>query len=260
MKIIRLFLMLILWMWDRILTKFGFSRPNIVVLMYHSISETEWPFSIGKNRFEQQLKYLNENGYQFISVHDVVEVISGRQELLKKSVLITFDDGYQDFFDSALPILEHYGAPSIVFVHSDRSSTELGNTFSLMDWDTITRITNQGVTVGNHSDSHPNLKRLSSQQLVAEFDTSESFFFEKLGTKPKFFAYPGGKLNAGVVDELTRREYLLAFTVDEGLVYPNQDKMRIPRIGITRNMSFLEFKIKLTRVADWYAKVRNLWR
>lgn len=236
----------------------GRKRRGIAVLMYHSVSDADWTFAISPTRFEQHLCYLRDKGYVFLSAIEAAAIIAGRRELPEKSVLITFDDGYQDFADTALPILERYQAPSAVFVHTDRSSQELGNDFPLMDWETISGAARRGVVIGNHSHSHPSLKRLSPQELATELTTAEALLADRLGSKPAVFAYPGGKLNVAVADELYRRGYALAFTVDEGLAYPGQDRMRIPRIGITRDLSFWEFKIKLTRVADWYAAFRKL--
>lgn len=257
-RIFKMTILAILWLWHRFLALLGRTKRGIVVLMYHSVSDADWPFAISSERFERQLRYLRDNGYVFLSAMEAAAIIAGRRDLPEKSVLITFDDGYQDFADAALPILERYQAPSAVFVHTGRSSGELGNEFPLMDWETIADVSRRGVAIGNHSHSHPNLKRLAPDDLAQELTAAETLLSDRLGAKPTIFAYPGGKLSNAVADELRRRGYALAFTVDEGLAYPGQDRMRIPRIGITNDLSFWEFTVKLTRVADWYAAFRGL--
>lgn len=90
--------------------------PNIDILMYHSISNGDGPTSISARNFEFQMKFLAEANVPVISMDRMLEISNGVAALTTNSVVITFDDGFEDFGNAAWPILQEYGFASIVYI------------------------------------------------------------------------------------------------------------------------------------------------
>ena len=211
-----------------------------VVLMYHSVMEKRGSLVVPMKDFEKQLQCL-KNNYQ-------------------KKFLITFDDGYRDFKENAWPLLKKYQIPAVLFVHTSRSSHNLGNNWALLDWQEILELKKQGLEIGNHSHQHLDMKKLSLEELKKEMILSEEIFRQELGQVPKIFAYPGGKYNSQIMEFLNQRGYQKAFTIDEGMFRPKDDPFKVKRIGVGENTSMFEFKIRLTPAFEWYQNLRKLFR
>ena len=126
--------------------------------------------------------------------------------------------------------------------------------------DKIRKLGENGVEIGNHSHSHPDMKKLSSEGLEVELKISEEIFNKELGYATKIFAYPGGKYNNKAIEALKNNGYELAFTIDEGTVVKGEDPLKLKRIGIGGNISMFEFRITLTRAFNWYQFFRKLFK
>ena len=233
---------------------FGHTK-EIVVLMYHSIDNINWEFAISPSTLEKQIKYLFDNKYKFLSSSDIYEIISGVTEAPRKGVLITFDDGYEDFIINAVPILNKYGARAIIFPHTDRLSNNLGNNIRLLSTVQISQLSKAGIEIGNHSHSHFDSKSLSNEEIEKELQKSEDIIEDIAGNRPLIFAYPGGKFDQRIINILKDRGYKIAFTIDRGLISKGDDSMRVKRFGISKKTSFLEFKARITIVSEWYEKI-----
>lgn len=238
--------------------KLLFFREEIVILMYHSISDEDGIGPVRPEVFFAQMKYLKNNGYKFMTVKELRLVMNGESLAEPRSILLTFDDGYKNFITNALPILERNNLPAVVFIHTSRSSDNFSNDFPLMDWNEIRVLNQKGIEIGSHSHSHSDMKKLSRAELQSEIKTSEDIFQKELGHIPKVFAYPGGKHNSQVAEFLRQSGYEAAFTIDEGVVFKKDDQMRLKRIGVSGQTTMLEFKIMLTSAFNWYQKLRRL--
>lgn len=229
-------------------------EKGVVVLMYHSISKNKGPTTVDPENFEKQLKYLKNNHYQFITLEELLG-----QRVGSKRVLITFDDGYKDLLTVVLPILKKINIPATAFIHTSRFSANLGNNFPLLNWEEIRELSQNGMAIGNHSHTHLDLKKFSPGELASEIKNSEEIFKKELGSITKVFAYPGGKYNALVVQFLRQHNYEMAFTIDEGVVLKNDDRFKLKRIGVGGEVSMLEFRLKLTRIFNWYQSLRKIF-
>lgn len=233
------------------------SRP--VVLMYHSVGSSGWEFSVTPEMFDRQLAYLRKNGFKFLTAEELHETIAGMNALPGRSVLLTFDDGYRDFMTEALPILNKYKAPAVLFVHTNRSSERLRNELPLLNWMEL-KVLAEDFEIGSHSHSHPDLKALSPDELDGEFDKSEQVFVQELGYKPDILSYPGGRFNMNIAEGLRRRGYKLAFTINPGSVRKNSERLALPRFGLSLDTSFAEFKARVAGAGDWYEYLADLFR
>jgi glycosyltransferase involved in cell wall biosynthesis/peptidoglycan/xylan/chitin deacetylase (PgdA/CDA1 family) len=148
------------------------------VLAYHRVAEDGPPplrqWRVHPDLFRQQLRLLRAHGYHGITSHDLLKAIESQTPLSGRPVLITFDDGYQDFADTAWPILEAEGFTAEVFLvtglvgKSASWDAAAGEAAALMDWPTIRTLHDKGVKFGSHLASHTPATNLSSQDLLDE--------------------------------------------------------------------------------------------
>ncbi len=234
-------------------------RPRYVAaLMYHSIGSGDWELAISSDVFERQIRYLQRRGYVFLTLEQARDFVRGTFTGFRRGVLVTFDDGYKDFLTVALPILQKYRIPAVVFVHTDRSERELGTNTPLMAWPDILQAARADIAIESHSHAHPNLKTLAPGELEHDLRMAHTVFLENLGRSPRAFAYPGGKFNDEVICALKADGYDLAFTIDAGLIRAGDDAFRLKRIGVTRRTSQTEFAARTSWAGQWYATLVHL--
>src|SRR3989338_1085172 len=154
-----LFLLYLFYFVFRIFTR----RKEIVVLMYHSVASSDWFFSVSPGEFERQIRYLKKHCNP-VRLNDMADFVRGERGLPSYSVAVTFDDGYEDFYKNALPILKNYGMPATLFVMAgeEPDRKELGSNFQLLGWNRLKEIQASGlIDIGSHAMTHKKLTRLT---------------------------------------------------------------------------------------------------
>src|ERR1700759_580383 len=172
---------------------------RIPILMYHSIAEpgadSRHPYFgtvTSPAVFEQQMRYLHESGFQTLSPADVFANGETSIRIARKPVIITFDDGFRDFYTNAQPILAKYGFTAIVYLPTAYIQKTIA-TFKGLDcltWDEVRELSRAGVLFGSHTVTHPVLKEVSHDQLEAELRDSKATIENELGFAIDSFAYP----------------------------------------------------------------------
>jgi peptidoglycan/xylan/chitin deacetylase (PgdA/CDA1 family) len=228
-----------------------------IVLMYHNIGI---PPKEGKLRslyvtphmFRFQMWYLKTAGFKVVSLEDILAYISGEYIADKKLVALTFDDGYQDFYDNAYPVLKMYGFPATVFLVSDLIGKEnlwdyqeLNIRKKLLDWDKIIEMSGHGVTFGSHTRTHPFLRKLSTEEIEEESFGSKAAIEKRMNLPVEFFCYPYGHYDERAVAAAKKAGYLGATTMNRGLIHRGDDPFEIRRSFIRFHTHPLLFMIKL---------------
>ena len=172
---------------------------RIPILMYHSISESECqnlhPYFVTETSvqvFETHMKFLSDNGYQTITTEDVVALLNSPQKLTGKNVVITFDDGYRDFYRNAFPILNKYGYRATVYLPTAYINQRV-HTFKgkeCMTWAEVRELREVGILFGSHTVSHPQLRFVSLPDLEYEVKVSKDTIEDEIGEPIRSFAYP----------------------------------------------------------------------
>lgn len=184
-----------------------------VILMYHSISPgDDDPFGVAvrPSRFEQQLRWLRRRGRTGTSVS---QLLAARQRFdARRLVGLSFDDGYADFTEYALPLLHRYGFSATIFVPAG----QLGKT---SDWDpegprkrVLTRpqlrmIAHAGIEIGSHGFRHRSLPGISDAELAEEVETSRAMLRDITGQPVTGFSYPYGHLDERAVSAVQAAGY-----------------------------------------------------
>ena len=187
---------------------------HAVILQYHHIAtDTPASTSLSPQVFAQHLSILDKEGYGVWSLPNLVAALQKGQPIPDRTVVITFDDAYDDIVLQAAPLLREFGFPFTVFVSTDfvdRSQP------GYMTWDQLRSLKKQGANLANHTRSHLHLLRrphdLSEKQwlltLREEIDGAEQRIKEETGDHWRYFAYPYGEADELVIKAVTSWGYL----------------------------------------------------
>jgi peptidoglycan/xylan/chitin deacetylase (PgdA/CDA1 family)/GT2 family glycosyltransferase len=228
---------------------------RLPILMYHSVAVSGAPaldrYRIHPDRLEEQLQYLRQNAYYGITLEQWAHQLTTRRALSGRAVMLTFDDGYEDFYTNAWPLLEAYNFPATVFVVSElvgKSSVwdrNLGDPMPLLDWPTIRRLQASGIEFGSHTGSHRALTTMAPRDALANEREARQTFEREIGRSITSLAYPFGD-----VDEVTRQAmraagYRIGLETSSGYATVWDDPMAIPRIEVTGSDDLASFIGKL---------------
>ncbi len=241
-------------------------QVSIPILMYHSISD---PGDCGRHPyfatstspavFAQHMRLLAEHRYTTVDLADAVNVIADPQATINRQVVITFDDGYRDFFTTAFPILREYGFKATVFIVSgftgDVPVTRNGMFY--MTWDDVREVQTAGIQIGSHTITHPELHTLPTSQVEHEIRESARTIEGKLGSPVRSFSYPYSfpeqscRMLALLRDSLQKSGYENGVSTIIGTAVPGSDPFALPRLPVNSYDDSRLFLAKLAGAYDW---------
>lgn len=212
----------------------GFCQ-RVPILMYHHIEPMDVAaaaghaqFTVSPAVFEAQMQYLAASGYTTLFVDEVVDFLSGQRQLPQKSIVLTFDDGYLDFYQWGYPIIGKYNLKANLLI-----STGLLENPGYLTWGQLKQMVGSGrVSVVNHTWSHYNLASADSAKMEFEVDTAQKQFEEYLGTTPRVFGYPYGGVNQSAIDFLTSRGFAGALSTIDGTLQCDSFLMSLHRTRV----------------------------
>jgi peptidoglycan/xylan/chitin deacetylase (PgdA/CDA1 family) len=222
----------------------------VPVLVYHHIApRSRGRLVLAASTFEQQMRYLKAQGYRTIGLDDLIEFTRLGRQLPRRSVVLTFDDGYQSFLRYAYPVLKELGFTATLFVYTDY----VGLGRNALGWDDLRRLAAEGFVIGAHSKTHSELRRRPDEspdafarRVHAELATPLQLFQARVGRTPRALAYPYGTHDDELVQKVKENGYLAAFSVrregNPSFVHP----LRIRRSQIFADMTLEEFARNLT--------------
>ena len=227
-----------------------------LILAYHSISlHRKDSLAVKTVDFERQIAWLHKNKFKSITLADFA---SKNYKKGDRIVIVTFDDGYEDNFTQAFPILKKYGFVATVFLVSDyvntdhifywdipRISDERARPFfKIMNWEQVNEMADYGIEFGSHTCTHPELTKIASDKCWMEINQSRIDLKNKLGRDIISFCYPRGNLNNNIIGMVDRAGYSCAVVSPPRWGIPlNQHTLR--RIGLYYQNSFNTFRLKI---------------
>ncbi len=226
---------------------------GIPVLMYHKVSPNRGrkaeKLRVSPERFDWQMKYLFSHGYRTISASQLLDFCQGKGSLPERTIIISFDDGYEDNFTQAFPILEKYDFKAIIFLVSrwvgSTSQWDKRESVPLLNWDEIREMSQAGFEFGSHSCTHQLLPSLRPEEMRQEIEQSKTVLEERLGKEAQFFSYPWGKFDEKVKDAVKSCGYRASFSTLPGKNGRGEETFALRRILIRGYDNRLHFLLNL---------------
>lgn len=245
------------------------------ILLYHQIADlppdrNPQHLAVTPQVFAQQMAYLQRAGYRTLSLADLVLHLRTQRRPRGKTVCITFDDGFQDLYHTAWPILRRYGFTPTVFLVAEQAGScsdwegqRNALAAPLLSWPEVHELADAGWTFGSHTLTHRYLPRLDEAEIVHEVTESRLQIADRLGKPVDLFAYPYGASDERVRRIVAASGYLAAC----GVVQGGWSGYNLWRAEIRGNDTLLSFKLKLhgwetarAYLRQWLRARPLLWR
>lgn len=210
----------------------------IAILAYHSIDDSGSVLSTSPQAFREQMDILDELGVRVLGL-DEVRTAPRMNETAGPAVVITFDDGFRNFYEWGLPILQRHRYPATVFLvtgYCGRANAwptqpQHIERRSLLSWSEAREVCAAGISLGSHSRTHPDLTALSIGDAEQELAASRKTIEDLTGCSVETFAYPYGHFNEAV-RQLAGRYYSLACSTELGFVDSRSDLLALERLDM----------------------------
>jgi peptidoglycan/xylan/chitin deacetylase (PgdA/CDA1 family) len=188
----------------------------VPVLCYHDIGpQARGRLVLAVKSFEEQMRYLKAQGYRVVSLREFLEFLSLKRQLPKKTVVLTFDDGWKSFRQYAHPILKELGFGATLFIYTDFVGARIGLT-----WDELKALAAEGLDVQAHSKTHGDMRRRPGEpdeeygkRMQAELVQPLAIFQRQMGHTPRILAYPYGSHDDDVTKRVREAGYVAGFDV-----------------------------------------------
>lgn len=222
------------------------TTKRVPILMYHSISQHATGkftrFMVSPSLFADQVAYMQRNDYTSLTITQFVNACARRETLPDRLVILTFDDGFADFYDEALPVLKRHRFVATVYVSSGFVNgtsrwlkREGESARAMLSWDQLKEAVAYGIECGAHSHSHPQLDTLSSEAAKMEIKQSKLLLEQHLGQQVWSFAYPFGYYTASIKQQVKEAGYTSACAVRYARSDVTSDPFALARLIVTGN-------------------------
>lgn len=240
---------------------------SVPILTYHSIDDGGSIISTDPKVFSRQMQHLKNEGYQVVTLSEMARRQRSEQALPERMVVLTFDDGFRNFYTEAFPILQAYDFRATVFLVTDlcgQYNDWPGNPADLprsqlLSWPEIRELDSAGIEFGSHTRTHPDLTRLSPKQIACEMVDSKAELRDRLGHDVATFAYPYGRLNSEA-RRIALENYQAACSTNLGKVGAGDDPASLSRIDTYYLSNRRLFEMLPTSAFDSYLRIRQAMR
>ena len=222
----------------------------VPILVYHNLDrQPKGRLVQSAASFEQQMRYIKAQGFRTVTLAEFLEFTRLNRQLPRRSVVLTFDDGYRSFKQFAHPVLKELGFTATLFVYTDY----VGAGGNALTWQELKELRAEGFDVQAHSKTHGDLRRAPGEtqtefdrRMQAELAVPRDLFKRQLGQAPDMLAYPYGRWDPDVLRQVKATGYIAAFTVRRQANTAFVPPLSIHRSQIYADMSLEEFAKNLT--------------
>lgn len=240
--------------------------------MYHSIAEDQltdghpyYGITAHPQIFAEQMRFLHEGGYQVVSLLEAV----GRLEAglaSPKTVVLTFDDGYEDFYRNAYPVMSRYGFGATVFLSTDYvgDDSRIFNKKRCLSWGQVRELHGAGVAFGSHTVTHPQLRSVGPDELKYELRHSKETLEDRLGCNIESFCYPYAfpeqdvRFKRGLRSQLQESGYRYGVCTSLGVARKGDDRFFLKRLPVNSRDDSRFLQAKLEGGYDWLHAVQSM--
>ncbi len=228
---------------------------HIPILGYHRIGQhrPDHVPTVTAEAFEKQLGLLAKWRTSVISFNEVVSRMEKPQPMPRKACVITFDDGYEETYSIAWPLLKRFGFSAIVFVTPNEVSTK-----GFATWQQLREMSRGGFEIGSHTMHHSYMPTTPDEKLKEEVADSKAVIEQQLGKRIDFLSYPIGGYTPQAQAMAKQAGYRAACTTNRGVSYAMTDRFAIRRVKITESdANPLIFRAKLSGYYDMFRKIKR---
>ncbi len=207
---------------------------RLPVIFYHHVQDMDAAkekgqqnLTVSTSTFTGQMQYLKDKGYVTLGTNSITDFFDRGVAVPKRSIILSFDDGYEDFYLNALPILRQFGFRALVAL-----STGLVGNPGYLSWDQVSQIAGAGIEIVSHGWSHANLGGADVSLVQREIVTADGQLGERGYNANKVFVYPYGGYNSYTTNFLQSKGYTLSFTTVGGSILCKKQRLILPRIRI----------------------------
>jgi len=228
-------------------------QVRVPILMYHHIAVPppdadiyRRDLSVTPENFAAQLQYLAEQGYQTITLYDLVYHLALDWPLPSKPIILTFDDGYRDNYTYAFPLLQEYDFVGTFFILTepiDQKNEEY------LTWNQVREMNAAGMDIEVHGRTHRDLRDRDTDFLIWEIVGPQEIIEARIHHQPRFFCYPSGEYDDSVIAILKSAYFWGAVTIEQGTLHTTEGLFEIQRIRTKGADTLEDFVAKLEW--DW---------
>jgi peptidoglycan/xylan/chitin deacetylase (PgdA/CDA1 family) len=218
--------------------------------MYHHVGDlpngadkVQADLTVPTANFASQVKWLSDNDYKSITLNDIYLFSLGKFTIPKKPVVFTFDDGYQDVFTNAIPILKQYGYTGSFGIITKNPGTVAGdNTYA--SWQIIARAYLNGQEIVSHTQNHfdGSNPKFTANYIYQNLSGSVLDIKKNLGFTTNILIYPYGHYTDTYITQAKKAGFIMGITVHEGNIINLDNLFELPRVRVHGAETLDEFK------------------
>ena len=223
------------------------NNESVPVLMYHSIGTAKLnPYVVSTDRFNLDMQYLKDNGFTTLSTDELYDCMAKNKPVPKKSVLITFDDGYEDNYTNAFPILQKYNLKATIFVITGSIDKDKQYLSSAQ----LKEMQKNGIDIQSHTNLHDKLGTCSYDAQLKTLKTSKEYIEKTLNKTVRYISYPFGSYNIDTLKAAHAAGYEMAFTTKGRWANISNGMLTLDRVFISGFHHSNSFKTRINH--SWY--------
>lgn len=212
-------------------------RIRVPILMYHYVGPlpaeadaVRRDLTVEPPMFAAHLQYLEDAGYQTISLYDLYDALTTGKPLPPRPVILTFDDGYLDHYTVAFPLLQKHGFTATFFIITSRADA---NDPAHLNWQQIVEMARAGMSMEPHTKTHQSLQERDRDFLIYEILGSQESLKAHADVQAEMLAYPAGRYD-NLALQITREiDFRLAVTTQPGMFHTTSDMLELPRVRVS---------------------------
>jgi peptidoglycan/xylan/chitin deacetylase (PgdA/CDA1 family) len=243
-------------------------RPDeraLRILLYHRVADDADPLAVAPRRFRRQMDYLAAEGFRVVGLLEALDLLDSGS-VPSRTLGLTFDDGFADLRDEALPALARHGFRATVFVTTGVTDGRLSFDWyerqpPVLGWDDVLELDRDGtLRFEAHTVSHPNLLSVDDATAAAEIGDCRRELSSRLGRPVSAFAYPAGLYGDRERRLVAAAGYAAAVSCEPGLNLPDTDRFTLRRGQIDAHDTLLDFRAKVGGGHDTPPPLRGAYR
>jgi len=235
---------------------------RLPILTFHDLAEGSSAISFPPALFARGMAMLCERGWRTLSLTNAAALLTRGERFPERSMVLTFDDGYQSVHEHAFPVLERLGLCATVFLTVGRHRTTEADARlpsmegrTMLAWREIREMQAAGIEFGAHTLTHPDLTRLPPDRVGTEMRESKAVIEDALGAPVRSFCYPYGR-HDDCSRAVARELFACACSDRLGFATARSDPHAIERVDAYYLRTDRQFGLIPTRLFPWYIRVR----